>query len=706
MRDIKYFFQPKSIAIIGASQNFKSINGMLVKYLLKHGYAGDIYPVNPKYEEIAGLKCYPSLTDIDENVDMALIAISAARILPILEQCAAKKVKSVIIYSSGFAEIGAEGRKIQESIKEIAQQEGMVICGPNCLGSINLTEKTVVAFSPVLEEDLIDGSVGFVSQSGAFGFVTFHQAQDEGIGFSYLVTTGNEVDLSIADYIEYMVDDEKTKVALCYMEGMKDGEKFKEVAEKAILADMPIVVLKVGRSSVGQKAIASHTAALAGSDAVYSAFFRQKGVIRVEHSDELIDMAKIFANSRRPKGFNVGILSTSGGAGIMAADTFTQYGLEIPALATDTIKEIEGIIPSFGSAANPVDVTAEIFNSPEYLKKCLQVMVEDDNIDSLLVSLSTVGGELAEIIAKGIAEVYQGTKKPIAVSWGASNKLAGKAFQLLSKAGVPVYKQPVRCAQALSILTNYADYREKYCREAKVVESNTSSTKELLLKKLNSFPDKVLTEDQSKELLSIGGVPTTKESLVKEEEQAVVAALKIGYPVVMKVMSPKILHKTEAGVLAIGVKNEEELRKTYQKIYAKALAVVDEKDINGVSIQEMAPPGTEAIIGVKNDPQFGPTIMFGLGGIFVEALKDVTFKVAPLTEGDAAAMLEEIKGKKILEGFRGYPAIDKKKLIEAILKVSQLAIDLKEEVAEIDLNPILLYPDSVKVVDALIIKKQ
>lgn len=705
MRDIKYFFKPKSIAIIGASQNFNSINGMLVKYLLKHGYTGKIYPVNPKYEEIAGLKCYSSLTDIDGDVEMALIAIAAEKILPILGQCAEKKVKSVVIYSSGFAEIGEKGKEIQERIKEIAVQEQIVVCGPNCLGSVNLAEKTVVAFSPVLEEELIEGSVGFVSQSGAFGFVTFNQAQDEGIGFSYLVTTGNEVDLSIADYIEYMVNDDRTNVALCYMEGMKDGAKFKEVAEKALKADMPIVVLKVGRSSVGQKAIASHTAALAGSDEVFSAFFRQKGVIRAEHSDDLIDLAKIFSNSRRPKGIKVGILSTSGGAGIMAADTFSQFGLEIPALADQTVKEIECIIPTFGSAANPVDVTAQIFNEPRYLKKCLQVMVEDENIDSILVSLSTVGGELAEVIAQGIAEVFASTLKPIAVSWGASDKLAGNAFQILSKAGVPVYKQPVRCARAISILTNYAAQREKYCMQQTPAIAD-SGTREKLLKKIQSYTGRVLTEDQSKDLLALGGIPITKERLVGEEEAAVSAASEIGYPVVVKVMSPKILHKTEAGVLAIGIRDEAELRKAYRNIYAKALAVVNKDDILGVSVQEMAPPGTEAIIGVKNDPQFGPTVMFGLGGIFVEALKDVTFKVAPLTEADAAAMLDEIKGKKIFEGFRGYPAIDRQKLIEVILNVSRFALELQDQVAEIDLNPILLYPDNVKVVDALIIKKQ
>jgi acetyltransferase len=704
MKNLQYFFQPESIAIIGASQNFKSINGMLVKYLMKHGYQGAIYPVNPKYEEIAGLQCYPSLLEIPGQVDMALVAVSVKAIIPILEQCVTKNVKTVIIYSSGFAETGEEGKLIQDKIREMSLREDMAVCGPNCLGSVNLLTNTVVAFSPILEEELIKGSVGFISQSGAFGFVTFHQAQEENIGFSYLVTTGNEVDLSVADYIEYMVEDKNTNVILCYVEGIKDGEKFKAAAGKALKAGKPIVILKVGRSEAGQKAVSSHTAALAGSDTIYHAFFKQKGIIPVQHSDELIDMAKIFANNRRSAGNRVGILSTSGGAGIMAVDTFSDFGLVIPSLAVESKEKIKQIIPSFGSSENPVDVTAQIFNEPTYLKNCLEIMVNDQNVDCMLVSLSTVGGELAETIARGIIEVFAQCSKPIAVSWGASYKLAGKAFDMLSKAGVPLYKQPVRCARALSTLVTYGEINRQ-ANETHYTQRASEVDRHLMDAVLNETQSHILMENEAKKLLAIVGLPVTRELLAQSENEAVFMAEKLGYPLVMKVMSPNIPHKTEAGVLKIGIKNEDELRSGYREVYANALKHVVNEDIKGVLLQEMAPPGVEAIIGMKNDPQFGPVVMFGLGGVFVEALKDVSFKVPPLTRVDVEEMLNEIAGRKILEGFRGQPSVDRETLIQAILRLADLAVTLKDKVEEIDINPIILYPKGAKIVDALIVKK-
>ncbi len=706
MKNIEYFFKPQSIAIIGASPNVKALNGMLLKYLLRHNYGGQIYPVNPKYQEISGLKCYPRLADIPGPVDMVLVAIAAKNILPTLEQCAAKGVKSAVVYSSGFAETGEAGRETQEEINTYCQEKGIALCGPNCLGTVNLLENTVVASSPVLEDELVKGSVGFVSQSGAFGFVTFHQAQDEHVGFTYLVTTGNEAVLGTADLIEYMVEDDATKAVICYMEGLKDGDKFKGVAKKALAGGIPLVVFKVGKTEAGIKAIASHTAALAGSDNIFDAFFRQKGIVRATDSDALIDFAKIFANGRRAKGRGAAILSTSGGAGIMSVDTFLEYGMEIPDLTEESTQAISKIIPSYGSALNPVDVTAQIFGEPAYMQQCLQVLVDDPNVDYLLVSLSTVGGETAERIAEGLISVYNNTEKPIAVSWGASERLVGTAYARLGEAGIPLYKQPIRCARALAALANYSMLEQDFANNPDFTEMLPSGEEKAVWRDLlKNFPGETLTEDQSKKLLDQAGIPVTREILVDEEEKAVAAAAEIGYPVVLKVMSPKILHKTEAGVLAIGIENEVQLRQSYREIYAKALIKVTAADISGVLVQEMAPKGIEAVIGVKNDPQFGPTIMFGLGGILVEVLKDVTFKIAPLSRADARSMLQEIKGKKMLAGFRGQPAIHEETLVDTILQVSQLAYALKDEVAEMDINPIVLYPDGLKVVDALIIKK-
>ncbi len=717
MSSLGLFLNPRSIAVIGASQNLDSINGMLIKYLLKHGYRGKIFPVNPKYEEIAGLKCYPGLLQIEEEIDLVLIAIASNKVVSALEECAQKGVRAVMVYSSGFAETGESGKAIQEKIIKLSREHGIAVCGPNCLGAANLHDNVVVAFSPVLENNLIQGPISFISQSGAFGFVTFHQAQvEEGVGFRYLITTGNEADVSTADFIEHAAGDKETAAILCYMEGIKDGETLKRAARKALQADIPLTVFKVGKSDVGQKAITSHTAALAGSDQIVDAFFRQNAVVRAEHSDDLIDMAKIFSNRRRPGGIRAGVLTTSGGAGIMSADTLIGLGMQIPALDEETRKIIEEAIPPFGSSMNPVDVTAQIFNSPHYLTKCLRAVVEDNNIDFLLISMSTVDGEVGAEIAKGIVEVYGQAEKPIAVSWGTSPGRAEKAFQILKQAGVPLYRQPVRCAKALAKLALYVQARREIMGQAEMqaggyagAGQTSAGNTECAFKAFTKLAEKtggpVFNEYLSKELLSASGIPITREELALNPAEALQAAARIGYPLALKVMSGKLVHKTEAGVVAINIENEADLRLKFDLLRQNALKRVEPSDIEGYLVQEMAKPGLEAIIGMKNDPQFGPTIMFGLGGIFVELLEDVVFRVAPLSEKDALDMLEEIKGAKALDGFRGMPGANRQKLVQLLINFSRLASVLGDEVEEIDLNPVILYPDGLVVVDALIIRR-
>ena len=707
--DLEKFFNPQSIAIIGASNKFTTISGKPLRFLLEHGYEGKIYPINPKYDELMGVKVYPSVLAVPEPIDAALLAVNYKLVLPMLKQCVEKGIKYATVFASGFAESGAEGKELQRQIGELARETGLGICGPNCQGMVNLKDGCIGGFSASLEiKPLRVGPIGYVTQSGALGYSIFNMAQESGVGFSYIASTGNEVDLHTLDFMAYMLEDPSTRMVVAYLEGIKNGKQFAQLADRALELGKPIAALKVGRSEIGMKAAASHTGSLTGSDAVVDAFFNQKGIVRTDDIEDMIDIAALMQRiPALPRGKGLGIITTSGGAGILVADTAEEQGIDLPALDADTTAAIEAVIPAYGSALNPVDVTAAVINEADDFVKVMQALVAVETIDALVIVVTMISGASGAQMARDIVKMTRMTDKPIVVAWTAGDRLMGDNLQILRDGEVQVFQSPVRATKAMGRLMQFGAFRkELMARGGGTIEETPESVLQAATAILDSA-DGNLTEHQGKEFLAQYGIPVTGEAVAGSEDDAARIATDIGFPVVMKIDSPDILHKTEAGGLRLGIKDAAEARAAYTEIMANAKAYDASARLTGVLVQEMVMGGTEVIVGLNNDPQFGPTVMFGLGGIFVEILKDVSLRVAPLTREDAEAMIREISSFEILNGARGRPKCDIDAVADVLVRVGRLALDLEDRVAELDINPLLVLPagQGVRVADALVIQK-
>jgi acetyltransferase len=462
---LESLLHPRGVAVLGASQDTNKLVAKPIAFLLKHNYKGNIYPVNPKYKEVAGLTCYPSLAQVPGEIDAVIIGLPAESVLGALKECAERKVNSVIVFASGFAEIGGKGVKMEEELRDLAQRAGMILCGPNCQGVVNLHEGATLSFTPALErKQLLPGKIAFVTQSGAMGGSLFSNAMQLGIGFSYWISSGNEAALESADYMHYLVQDPKTSVILNYSEGFRDRDKFIRAAEAARQAGKPIVALRVGRTPVGRKAAQAHTGAVSSSDHEVEALFQRLGILRVDDGDELLEIGNVLAQGRFPKGKNVGILSTSGGAGGLIADQCEMAKLGVPELQGETREEYLRILPYFGSALNPVDTTAMfsqfLAKDPEYFKKLLWPMVKEQSVHSIVMMITMSTGERAKNMARDIVEVYRETDKPMVVSWIAGN-LAEEGYQILREAGIPLFMNTKKSAQAIRTLIQYTELRQK-----------------------------------------------------------------------------------------------------------------------------------------------------------------------------------------------------------------------------------------------------
>lgn len=706
MQSLKSFFEPKSIAVIGASNDIRKPGGKPLNALINKGYGGKIYPVNPKYTSLFGVRCYRSMSDISDEVELAVISLPAEGVYMALEQCIEKGVKAAVIFSSGFSESGPEGSLLQDRITQLARSSGLRLCGPNCLGVVNNTNGVMASFGLILDlPDIENRAMGFVTQSGAFGDLIYAKANFSGVGLNYFVSVGNEADLDFADFLNYMLKDKSTKVVGCYLEGAKDGWKLRRLAEEALALEKPVMIMKTGRSSAGARAASSHTGSMAGVDRIYDAFFKQSGIIRISSPDELISFVPIISSGRLPRGKNVALMSTSGGSGVYLADMCDELGLSIPRLNKATRVKMEAVLPSFASAQNPIDLTAQYMTNPEMLTVCLNSLLEDDQIDIILANIN-FGEPYGVDIARHVIEIYNSTDKTMVICpWVFPGTDEGDGVRELRRAGIPVLLDTFQAVKAIVHLADYAEY----IRSRKGPEYKLPS---VFTKKKNisylSLLEGVLSESLSKDLLSMFGVPVTREVLAASADDAVSIAGQIGYPVVLKVDSPDIPHKTDAGALRLNLTSEDDIRKAYGDILHNASEYKMDARINGVLVQEMLPEGIEVIIGVANDPVFGPTIMFGLGGIFVEVLKDVSFRIAPLTRGDAMEMIREVKGYKVLTGVRGKPLADIEALADVILKVSAMVKELKDHIEELDINPLIVYPKGmgVKAADAVIVMRK
>lgn len=704
MPDLNALLAPRSIAIIGASPDAATIRGKVQHVLQARNYPGPVYPVSRSHDEVQGVRAFRTIGEVPGPVDLAIIIIPAAGVPDALEACGRAGVRAAYIISSGFAEeAGAGGAALQDAVRAIARQYDMAVCGPNAEGFFNAPASTVATFSPAVEDfaqtlqpDTEKGRrLAVVAQSGGLGFAFFHRGRPKQLRFDHLVSTGNEAALEGFDLVEHLLDTDAADIVLMYLEAVRNPETFRRVAAKAADRGKPIVVAKMGRSEAGQRAAASHTAALAGTDSAYDAMFRRYGIIRGDDMESMLDIAAGLAFCPLPKGRRVAIMSGSGGAAVWMADTLAAQGLEVPLLDAATRAEIEKLIPSYGAAANPVDLTAQAIRQVGYAR-IVEILQRSPVVDAVVIVGSLAYATTLERDLDALARVAAHPDKP--VLFCAYTLASQGAVDLAARIGLPVFTSMPNCARALRAMADYGAFRARW-REQGTVQPFPAAR--AALPKIGPL----LCEYEAKELLAGYGVPRPPEALAEDAEAAVAAAERIGYPVALKVQSPDIAHKTEVGGVRLGLASADAVRAAHATILDRARTAHPQADIRGVLVQKMAPRGREVILGISRDRDFGPMLMVGLGGIHVEVLRDVAFAPVPLARSEALDLIRSLKGAKLLEGVRGEPPADLEALADLMVKLSRFAADAADRIEEIDLNPVLVHAagEGVSVVDALIV---
>ena len=693
MKQIDTMLNPRSIAIIGASARLQ-YGGRFLNNLLETKYSGSIFPINPRYEELMGVRCYPSVSSLPEVPDLAAVIVPYENVMIVLEDCAQKEVKTCVIITAGFAEKGTEDRKAaQMGLQDFVKRTGIRLCGPNCLGIANVKDCSWSCSAALPEiQTIASGSLALVCQSGASAFGPFlARARDRGLGFSYIVSTGNEADLDTSDFIRYCIHQPEVKAIVAYFEAIKDSDKFRAVAKEALDMGKPIVAIKIGRSSAGQRAALSHTASMTGSDQAYDALFKQTGVTRLDDWDEVLDVASLLAKTPPFQKKSIGVVAHSGGVASLLADKCEQI-MEVPPPSDATRQGLEAILKGFGSSANPADITWHAFE--EELVDILNLMLNDDAFGGVV--LGTAGSDNQ---AERIIGVSKKTEKLLAVLWTGSGG-AEKGLKLLQSSQVPVFYSAETLGKAIKASLNYHRIREHYRAGGdKAIASSPV--------KFNIPQQKgPLGLMESLELLSSFGIDTPKGGLTHNVEEAGKMADSIGYPVVMKVDSPDLPHKTELGLVKLGLHSRSEVENAFREMWERTSTLESSTSIKGILIQEMVEDGIEVIMGIKKDPQLGHVLLFGLGGIFTEVLKDFSLRVCPVNEFDVQEMIHEIKGFRILEGFRGRAPSDIDALAKSLLNLSNLAMSTQEQITELDINPLVVLPQNkgAMAVDALIVR--
>ena len=696
--DFKPLFAPRAIAVIGASQDLTRISGQPIKALKMAGYAGPIYLVNPKYTELHGLKCYPAAASIGAPVDLAIVAVPAPGVPDAIRDCGKAGIKFAVVLTAGFREMGESGVKLEAELKRASRAAGVRVIGPNCQGMISVPERVWACFGSISEEtDLSAGEVSCVFQSGGFGYAIVNLAELQGVGFRACVSSGNETDLTTPELLEAFIDDPGTKLAFAVMEGTPDARRLLDVGRKALAAGKPVLIWKSANTEAGAKAAASHTANMTGRADLFRAAFRQSGLIEVDDVEPIVDIAKLVAQGRMPKGRRIGALSISGGSGIVFADRCVREGLTLPPFSAKTVAALAKIIPAFGSSENPADVTAGIFNDMGLLTKTLEVVLQDAEIDQLTVMLASIPGAPAERAAEAIAAAVAKTDKPVHVAWSGRRNKSEAAYRILEAANVPVIPTPVRLAQAVAVLARFAEDRvrlggrkvPKVVKVAKIALPEGAVT---------------LSEAESKAVLAAYGIGVTREVVVAEGASFVAKLAKLHPPFAVKVVSRDIAHKSDVGGVKLGVTDVIGAEDAATEVVQNARRAKPDAKIEGVLVSEMA-SGIEALIGVINDPAFGPTVALGLGGVLTEVLHDVTYRIAPFGIEDARDMIAELKGARLFAGYRGAPAADTEALAEMLVQVSGMAYAMRDRLAEMDINPVFVGAKGAVAADALVVLK-
>ena len=702
MNKLDAIFSPKSVAVVGASSQPGKVGHDIFKNILWGGYTGTLYPVNPKAKSILCVKSLPSLLDIEDMVDLVMLILPPQRIVKAVEDCIKKGIKGIVVVSAGFREVGKEGLKIENRITAMCMAAGIRLVGPNCLGVINPHPSISLNASFSARMPAV-GNISFISQSGALCTAVLDFAADRGFGFSKFISIGNKADVDEFDLLRYYHHDPDTDVIMVYMEELRIcGQAFIDEIKSITSGDnpTPVLVIKSGKTSAGAAAASSHTGAIAGTEAVYDAIFEEAGIIRVETVNELFDYAEAFIPKKIPRSNGIAIVTNAGGPGIVATDMTEAAGLKLAKLGDETVKALQSHLPATANIHNPIDVIGDA--SMDRYEMALDAVIKDENVDGAMVILTPQSMTDVTGTAEAVVKIAERTSKPVVCSFmGIFDVSAG--VKILQKHHIPTYTFPENAAKALGILNTrskwlnrqiLAQYEFKHDKKkARGIIKGCFDQKKMYLGELDGL-----------EVLKSYGFNTLTTILAKDEEEAAKTANNIGYPVVMKIVSPQIIHKSDAGGVKVGLKNEDEVKTAFKDIIENANAFNPDAVINGVLIQKMAEPGHEVILGMNRYPIFGPLIMFGMGGIFVEIFKDVVFRIAPIGRNNAQAMIKSVKVFPMLDGFRGSPKADIETLQKMIVSLSDLVLD-NPEIRELDINPLLVHEEGhgVTVADVRII---
>lgn len=685
------FFSPKGVVVIGASTSPEKLGYGVARNLIASGYQGAIHFVSQKSGELFERPLYSNLSDVPDPVDLAILIVPTQSTPQMIEDCGKRGIKAAIIVSAGFREVGAEGAALELQCVDVARKHGVRLLGPNCIGTLDthLPLDTTFLQPPMPAK----GNIGFISHSGAFAAAIVDWARGQGFGFSQIVSLGNQADVNETDVLPEVAKDEHTRVIVLYMESVSDGKKFIQAASEAT-KHKPVIALKVGRFEAGQKAAASHTGALAGSEAAFDAAFAKAGILRADTAEQMFDWARAlevyprgFDTPRRTRGYsttskkNMAILTNAGGPGVIAADSLETNGLLLSQLTESTLGALSSTLPPSASVNNPVDMLASA--SPDAYAACLKILLQDENVNGMLVILPPPPMFKTEDVAERLVEVIRQFDKPVVIALMGST-LVEEANKVFQRAHVPTYPFPERAASALGALARRAN--------------GLQSLQTLQLNNKHSKVRRLLSPDNLDELLTTYGIPTTPIKLARNENEAVTVARELGFPVVMKIASPDILHKSDVGGVLLNIQDTASLQSGYAQMMDQVRSVKPEAKIEGVYLQRQIPEGQEVIIGAVRDPLFGPLMMFGSGGVEVEGLKDVAFALAPLNQAEAEEMMRKTWAGRKLKGFRSIPPVDEEAVIDVLIKLSHLAIE-NENIEEIEINPLRVLGKGAVAVD-------
>jgi acetyltransferase len=683
---LKSFFEPNSVAVIGASTNPSKLGHAVLKNILEADFPSKekVYPINPKATEILSLTAYPSVLEVPASIDLAVIVVPYQHVPAVLRTCGEKGVPAAIVISAGFREAGSEGLKRELELIEIAQEFGIRLIGPNCVGVIDSYTPLNATFAAGTPPK---GPIAFSSQSGALGIAILDTAQAGRLGLSKFVSLGNKADVDEVDLLQSWSTDPHTRVILLYSEELADGKAFMQAARE-VTRIKPVLAIKSGVTQSGARAVSSHTGSLAGSEQAYTAAFRQSGVLQVDSLELLFDTALAFGYQPPLEGDRIAIITNAGGPGILATDALERAGLTMARFEIETIKTLEEQLPDAASAANPIDVLGDA--TPERFAFALQAAASDPNVDGMIAMLVPQAVLDTKAAAEAVVELAKGTDKPVLGCFMGEARMA-PAIEILMQHGIPNYAFPNRVA---NVFQNMAAYRKMKARPPAVYEQldvDTSATR-AVIEAARSEGRLTIGDAAARPILQDYGLRIPPSELAPTPDKAVEIAGEIGYPVVLKISSPDILHKTDVGGVKIGLSSAEEVRDAFELMTYRAQRYVPEARLRGCLVQQMVPTGgLEVLVGMNRDPQFGPLVTFGLGGIYVETLKDVTFRIAPFSRAEANEMLAEIRATALLDGVRGFPPVDKEALVDSLLRVGQLVLDFPE-ILELDINPLVVYP--------------